>query len=1095
MPLDALDIAFEQEMTLIKSRQGESSVNIARAKALVDQGWRKTYAELFGQSFVDVLANHHSESIEWHWNARIDLLEGRKPEYYADFPKFSRGHMKCVHGDTEILMSDGTRRAIKDIRPGDVVQSYLSPAGRIVANPVTGQWFAGQKKCVKLHTRSGREITATPDHRVLTFDGYKKIGDLLPDDRIASPRKTLVAANDYPVSDEEIRLLTYFLAEGNTTYGGTSFAANITNADDVIVDDVISCAESLGFVARKSDRAKFRILVSCGVRPWLTKNGLEGKKATEKRVPDWFFHLSARQIEVALAAFLDTDGFISKQAAGINLANEKLIDDLRCLCLQIGIVTKKYYLPRKGFGSWVLEFDHHNIQRLSNLPLKLKKANWQMICSVKRYSLIDCYPRRIANYLSKEEKKQLNKSFKWKISGPYLRITRDKIQKALQHIEVAWWRGLEQADVFWDEIVSITDAGTFDTYDIEVEGTHNFIANGLVTHNSTLVRRIAVVDALLSYAYGVGGYCLYFSGTDDKTSKHAVSISQLLQSKPIQHYAPGLAKVKRAEEGNRSLGWKATFFYTSAGYVYHFGSLQSGLAGGNVDDLRPTLLIPDDIDDRKDSIAEAEKNTKAFTKEILPMGKTGTLTYFAQNLISRFSVMYRIHKNKLKVLTNRRPSEPVPAVEGFEIEYRTVNGISKPFIIAGRATWEKGMPLSACEEELQRIGEESFRSECLHEVEQARTGLVHKNYEDAVHAISFSQFAAVYGSPDAWKNWFKAPLSDWARTKTKFHANVAGYLAVSSQNTRLPGLTFLLPYSFKADTSPEDVAIRLLSALTPYAYDKTTWEQLVDEAWKRANEQQHFQTVSDRLEYLKAYYKNIIPHYSRPVLLKYNVGIGANSHSEDKVREMFNQGFGFRFIAANPTKTEALEDIDDAMRVDFDLPHLFDNSKMGYSRWYVLCPDDTSQEPIVVDGIAVYPPLPFPDSLEGDELHDSDLFRYQMCNRRFAEPKLTELGESIDVMLKLHDDFGQILQFGYLKRLLSNIPLSPDEEFAETLHRNKPHLTPEAIESAPEENRPSRYMMREVERKEFEQKKKGQSVEKTDFYVSADDDFSWMNNL
>ncbi len=544
---------------------------------------------------------------------------------------------------------------------------------------------------------------------------------------------------------------------------------------------------------------------------------------------------------------------------------------------------------------------------------------------------------------------------------------------------------------------------------------------------STVARRVAVVDAFLSYAYNQGGYCLYFSGTDDKTSKHAISINQLLQSKPMQIYAPGLAKVKRAEEGSRSLGWKATFYYTEAGYVFHFGSLQSGLAGGNVDDLRPTLMIPDDIDDRKDSIAIAERNLKAFTLEILPMGKTGTLTFFAQNLISRFSLMYRIYTNKLKVLTNRRPSKPIPAVQGLEIEYRTINGISKPFIVKGEATWDKGMPIDSCQEELQRMGEESFLSECQHEVEQSRTGLVHRIYDDSVHPISYSQFAAVYGSQDAWKSFYKVPFSDWARTKTKFHTNIAGYLVVSSQNTKLPGFTFCIPLSFPADSSPADVAERLLTTLTPIAYQNRTWKDLIAEAWKRLNAGHHFQTEMERLEYLKSYYSSLIPQYSRPVLEKFNVRAGANSHSEDKVRDIFNIGFGFAFMPSNPAKADGLEDIDEAMRVDYNEPHCFDPTKNGYSRWAVLCPDDKSQKPTVINGIEVYPPHPYPESLEGDELHDSELFRFQMCNRRFAPPKLTETGEKIDELLKLNDDFGQGLQMVYFKRLLSNLELTTTE--------------------------------------------------------------------
>ena len=39
-------------------------------------------------------------------------------------------------------------------------------------------------------------------------------------------------------------------------------------------------------------------------------------------------------------------------------------------------------------------------------------------------------------------------------------------------------------DIFWDEIVSITPAGIEDTYDLTVDQDHNFVAEGLIVHNS-----------------------------------------------------------------------------------------------------------------------------------------------------------------------------------------------------------------------------------------------------------------------------------------------------------------------------------------------------------------------------------------------------------------------------------------------------------------------------------------------------------------------------------------------------------------------------------------------------------------------------------
>jgi hypothetical protein len=61
---------------------------------LIERGWRAVYAEAFGQYFVDGLAPHHIEAIEWHWDARITLLKGEYPKYDAYFPIWSRAHNK-----------------------------------------------------------------------------------------------------------------------------------------------------------------------------------------------------------------------------------------------------------------------------------------------------------------------------------------------------------------------------------------------------------------------------------------------------------------------------------------------------------------------------------------------------------------------------------------------------------------------------------------------------------------------------------------------------------------------------------------------------------------------------------------------------------------------------------------------------------------------------------------------------------------------------------------------------------------------------------------------------------------------------------------
>ena len=548
---------------------------------------------------------------------------------------------------------------------------------------------------------------------------------------------------------------------------------------------------------------------------------------------------------------------------------------------------------------------------------------------------------------------------------------------------------------------------------------------------TTLLRALILCDACISHSANQPSYALIVGGTKKKAKGTAVTISQMLALPKIKEYYPALSRVQKTDQG-QSQGWTADFIYTEANAVFNFIGLDEGVAGTNVADIRPTLIAPDDIDDREDSPVISESRFQTFTRAVLPTRQHNTIVFFAQNLISRYSTMYRIHKQHVRVLTNRKPTDPIPAVMGLETEERVVDGIIKDIVIAGTPTWKK-WSLDRIQEEIDTYGLPAFNRECQHEVEQSKEGLIIHTYDDVVHPISYSELASVYGRPDVWKDWYKVPFNDWSRTKTAKHANVAGYVCVSSQNTALPGFTYFVPLSFPENRLPEDVAVKLLSTLTPYAYDQVTWADLVQESFQRANVGQHFSNLADKLAYERAYLKNVIQQYSVPVLNRYHVKAGAMSHSEDKVRENFNQIFGFGFQPANPKQTDAVEDIVRAFKVNYDEDHPFREGVKGYARTFILCPDDTNREPQLINDIWVYPPAPYPNAMVPDSLHDADLMRYQLSNWRWADPKLTETGERVDAVLKLNDDFGQALQMVYFLNLLNNIPLTDLEKFEEKM--------------------------------------------------------------
>lgn len=99
MDFDALLV--EEELAFVDIKVSDNQ----ELRTLVDKGWRVCYAEWFGKkAFVDILAPHHIEAIEWHWESRIAFLEGRKPDYLAYFPVWPRGHMKSTLAEKMVVV-------------------------------------------------------------------------------------------------------------------------------------------------------------------------------------------------------------------------------------------------------------------------------------------------------------------------------------------------------------------------------------------------------------------------------------------------------------------------------------------------------------------------------------------------------------------------------------------------------------------------------------------------------------------------------------------------------------------------------------------------------------------------------------------------------------------------------------------------------------------------------------------------------------------------------------------------------------------------------------------------------------------------------
>jgi DNA-directed RNA polymerase beta subunit len=91
-----------------------------------------------------------------------------------------RNTYQCIGVHENVLMGDGTRTQIKDVRIGDSVMSFCPKTFEVVKTKVVNHFIRKNDNPVyKVKTISGREIVATEDHKFMTNCGWKTVGELI----------------------------------------------------------------------------------------------------------------------------------------------------------------------------------------------------------------------------------------------------------------------------------------------------------------------------------------------------------------------------------------------------------------------------------------------------------------------------------------------------------------------------------------------------------------------------------------------------------------------------------------------------------------------------------------------------------------------------------------------------------------------------------------------------------------------------------------------------------------------------------------------------------------------------------------------------
>jgi hypothetical protein len=172
-------------------------------------------------------------------------------------------------------------------------------------------------------------------------------------------------------------------------------------------------------------------------------------------------------------------------------------------------------------------------------------------------------------------------------------------------------------------------------------------------------------------------------------------------------------------------GWRRNRLRTNSGFTIDALGLDTAARGIKLDEVRPDLMVFDDLDGELDTVATTDKKEKIITSSLIPAGSEDLTIIGIQNLIHANGVFARLADGRADYLSNRTISGPIPAI--YDFAYDNING--RTVITGGKPSWE-GQSIDACQRRIDDMGITAFLSECQHDTEPPAGGMFsHLTYD------------------------------------------------------------------------------------------------------------------------------------------------------------------------------------------------------------------------------------------------------------------------------------------------------------------------------------------------------------------------------
>jgi ATP-dependent metalloprotease FtsH len=495
----------------------------------------------------------------------VDFLKNPKKflEIGAVIPKGillmgAPGTGKCVSGDTMIATSKGLV-AIQDVPKyfkvnkdntvdGLEITTLDENSGTFKSVHASHWYNLGEQETLCIKTDAGISIEGTPEHPLIVVDEetghfkFKKIEEMNEGDWLAVGSDTQSFGSYTTIPSPDIAYLMGVLTgDGCLTIKDRII---LSTSDEIILNRIQNILNlNFGVSLTKVNSRKYDYeLKSVAVKEQLVSWGLGEVYARHKLIPEWIRFAPKEFVCQFIQGLFDTDGTVDKRGGvSISSSSKSLIHTLQFMLLNLGIVSRSYERKKKYngqlqfyiniYGDFVYAFQKH-----IGFTIEQKKNRLQEVCEKQRNTNINLIPLQ-SNLISKVWKQaiqetsiHLNREFYsqslYKNAKRYMTGERTPSQYGMNVFidssvmlapsistmpEIRHARNISSGKFFFTQIKKITKSKNT-VYDLTVPVTHNFLANGLINHNTLLARAVAGEAGVAFFAISGSEFVEMFVG-------------------------------------------------------------------------------------------------------------------------------------------------------------------------------------------------------------------------------------------------------------------------------------------------------------------------------------------------------------------------------------------------------------------------------------------------------------------------------------------------------------------------------------------------------------------------------------------------------